>query len=184
MIFVQDQYFTTETFKALQDYCNNNEFQKVETEGKDFFVLETPKELIPLLQFSGHELVLSFIRMADKNHNTTPSIHADNLINGHKTALASVLYINNEEDVSKNGTAFYSHNYYKRELPENISNEEFDKLLKEDSNDPLKWQIKDIITSVPNRMLTYSSNQFHAKFPSKIERGTRIVLVCFYTKKS
>lgn len=180
MIFIQDNYFEPETFKMIQEYCEN-EFQIVKMGEKEFSVLRTPDELIPLLQVSGYELVLTFIRSAHKDFDSDLRIHADNIIEGHKTALASVFYISGDE-VSTNGTAFYKHLHYGRNLPENISNEEFDELIKNDSNDYRKWTKEDIIIGVPNRLLTYDSNRFHSKFPSKIDRGIRKVMVSFYKK--
>lgn len=179
MFFVQDNYFDEETFKAIQDYCQN-EFKIVTVGEKDFSILETPSNLIPLLQKKGYELILTFIRNAHKDFDNEYRIHADNIINGQQTSLASVFYINNENEVSNHGTCFYRHKKYGIKLPENVSNEEFDRLITEDSNDLKKWIKQDTIKGIPNRMLTYDSNYFHSKHPNKIEKGVRKVLVCFY----
>ena len=180
MIFIQDDYFESETFKMIQEYCEQ-EFRIVTAGEKDFSILDTPNELIPLLQVEGYDLILTFIRSAHKEFDTDLRIHADSIINGHKTALAKVFYISGDE-VSKNGTAFYKHNHYGKTLPKDVSDEDFDRLINEDSNDHKQWVKQDIVVGIPNRMLTYDSNYFHSKFPSKIERGVRKVLVCFYKK--
>lgn len=183
MILVKDDFLPKEAFKDLQQYCNENEFQIVDAGGKEFSVLHTPRNLLEFFRLPGYELVLTFIRSAHKDFDTDHRIHADNIINGHKTELASVLYLNDEGEIDDNGTAFYIHVTHGRQLGKTATAEEFDRLIKEDSNDLSKWKMTDKISSVPNRQLLYSSNYFHAKWPNIIERGERRVLVCFYAKK-
>lgn len=180
---VTDQFLPEAAFEDLQNYCYEEDFQIVKHGDKEFSVLPTPKYLHEFLQIPGHELILTFIRSARVDFDTDARIHADNIIEGKKTALASVLYINPEGTVSKNGTAFWKHHKHGYELPQDVSNEEFDRLITEDSNDLSKWEQLDIIYARPNRHLLYNSNHFHSKYPSQIEEGTRIVLVCFYSKK-
>ena len=180
MILIQDEYFDEKTFKAIQEYCNQD-FKIIKRGEKDFSVLETPIDLIPVLQKKGYKLIKTFIRSASSDFDTDLRIHADNIIEGHKTALASVFYINGQE-VSTNGTCFYDHQLYGQKLPD-VSNEEFDRLITNDSNDSNKWVMTDMVFSRPNRMLLYDSQMFHAKFPQKIEKGTRKVMVCFYSKE-
>lgn len=181
MIFIQDNYLPTELFKQLQEHCLNTEFEIIKVGEKEFSTIPTPKEILPFLQAEGYKMTLTFIRSAYKDFDTDYRIHADNIINGEKTAMASVLYINNN-DITSNGTAFFNHNKYGHKLPENCTNEEFDRLLKEDANDISKWKQTDTVYSKPNRLLMYDANYFHAKFPQVIEQGTRIVLVTFYSK--
>ncbi|HYE68021.1 MAG TPA: DUF6445 family protein, partial [Anaerovoracaceae bacterium] len=151
---------------------------------KEFSVLETPLEFLPYFQLPGHEIVLTFIRNAYKGFDDKWRIHADNFIDGHKTSFASVLYINNEEGVTPNGTAFWKHHAHGHRLPDDISKAEFDRLLLEDSNELSKWQQTGFIGSVPNRLLVYDSQMFHSKTPNEITEGTRIVLVTFYKKST
>lgn len=179
MIKVQDNFLSVEEFKSLQHYCFNNDFSIVAAGDKSFSVLETPKQILEKLEIEGQEIIFSFIRSAYKEFDTDLRIHADNIINGHMTSMASVLYVSNE-DITPNGTCFYKHNKYGLKLPKDCSAEDFDKLLSEDSNDESKWEKKDIVCAIPNRLLTYDSNYFHSKYPKVIENGTRIVLVCFY----
>ncbi len=182
MIFVQDNYLPTEVFKQLQDYCLNNKFEIVKVGEKEFSVLEPPKDILNYFQAEGYELIFSFIRSAHKDFDTDYRIHADNIIQGRKTKMASVLYINND-DVSPNGTAFYKHHKHGLMLPESCTEEEFDRLLEEDTNDLSKWEEMGYIRAVPNRLLMYDANYFHAKHPNKIEKGIRVVLVLFYAEK-
>tara|TARA_R110000772_G_scaffold35637_9_gene85854 strand:+ start:4169 stop:4723 length:555 start_codon:yes stop_codon:yes gene_type:complete len=184
MIFVQDNFFAEKTFIALQKYAKNNPFNIQKAGKKEFSVLQTPDDIIPILNINGHKLVFTFIRKAYKGFDNELRIHADNIINGHKTALASVLYINENEGVTVNGTAFYRHKKYGNKLPEDVTDVEFDRIIREDSNDPLKWEDeKDSISSRPNRRVLYDSNYFHSKFPNEIKEGERIVLVNFYAKE-
>lgn len=177
MILVQDDYLKIDTFNSLKEYCTSD-FQIVKVGEKNFSVLETPKDLLPLLEVKGHNLILSFIRSADKNFDTDLRIHADHIIEGKKAVLASVLYI----DVKDSGTAFYSHREYGRLLPVTVSNEEFDRLIIEDSNNESKWVMTDFISGVPNRLLIYDANMFHSKYPKVIKNGVRKVLVNFYER--
>jgi len=177
MINVIDNFLPEEIFKELQEYCYNNNFTIVDIEGKKFSALETPNFV---KEYLGEGLIFSFIRKAYNGFDEDVNIHADNIINGFKSNMAFVLYINKSEGVTKNGTCFYEHITHGIELPKDCTNEEFDRLIIEDSNDNSKWKKMDYISSRPNRLLTYSSNYFHSKYPAKIEKGERIVLVCFY----
>jgi len=177
MIIARDNYLEANTFDALIDYCKSD-FQIVKMGEKEFSVLETPKDLLPLLEVEGHNLILSFIRSAHENFDTDLRIHADHIIEGKKAVLASVLYI----EVKDSGTAFYSHKQYGSILPVTVSNEEFDRLIIEDSNDESKWIMTDFISGVPNRLLMYDANMFHSKYPKVIKNGVRKVLVNFYER--
>lgn len=181
MIFIRDNFLSPETFKALQEYCKNQFFVQKAGE-KSFLVLPTPEDLIPLLQIEGHEMILTFIRKAHKDFDTDARIHNDGTIQGKKTALASVLYINDPEGVTPNGTSFFKHWSLGHRAPNNMIDEEFDRLITEDANDESKWERTDFISARPNRLLTYDSQLFHAKSPSKIEEGERVVLVSFFSK--
>lgn len=94
-----------------------------------------------------------------------------------------MLYINPKSNASENGTAFWEHHTHGVELPKDVTNEEFDRLITEDSNDLSKWTFRSVYYSEPNKLLTYSSNLFHSKYPAKITHGERIVLVAFYKNK-
>lgn len=183
MIYVKDDYFQPTIFRSLQEYCDN-EFQIVKAGEKEFLTLPTPEKLIPILQMEGQELVLSFIRKCHKDFDFKPRIHADNIIQSHKTSMASVLYINREKGVTPNGTSFYEHEKYGHRLPEDVTDEEFDRLIVDDSHDLDKWKKTDYISARPNRMLVYDSQMFHSRFPHKIEGGERIVLVNFYSESA
>jgi len=182
MISVIDDFLSQITFNKIQDNLKNDEFRIVTVGEKSFNIINTPDYVVPLVQLEGYDTILTFIRKAHAHFDTDPRIHADNIINGHKSDLASVLYLNLKEGVTENGTQFFEHHTYGHNLPEDISNEDFDRLLIEDSNNPDLWKKTDFISSKPNRFLIYDSNYFHSKYPFKIEKGERIVLVTFYKK--
>lgn len=180
---VINNFLPKQAFKDLQEYCAANEFQIVKAAEREFSVLDTPKYLLEFFKIPGYELVLTFIRSAYPGFDTDINIHADNIVNGHKIAKASVLYINEQLGTTKNGTCFYNHKTHGPELTALVSNEEFDRLLTEDANDETKWEKTDVVTSYPNRLLKYNSQLFHSKIPNEITEGIRIILVCFYVKK-
>jgi hypothetical protein len=180
---ITDNFLPTEVFKELQNYCKENEFEIVKAGEKEFSILNVPENIYPFLEIEGYDIIFSFIRNAYKEFDTTWRRHADNIINGYKTDMASVLYINNNTNITKNGTAFYNHIKYGKSLPKNISENEYNRMIIEDSEDDSKWDITQIVEAKPNRMLIYCSQDFHSKYPNKINIGERIVLVSFYIKK-
>lgn len=179
---VNDNFLPEDLFQELQDYCNQKEFQEIKVGDKSFLYLPTPEVFIPLLQIPEHQIILSFIRKAHSEFDTDYRIHSDRIINQEQTELACVVYINENEGVTTNGTAFWKHHFYGSELPKESTNEEFNRLLLEDSNDLSKWKLIRFVQSQPNRCLTYKANQFHSKYPNKITEGERIVMVTFYKK--
>lgn len=182
MTEVKDGFLPNEIFKELQDYCNKEQFQIVQAGDKAFSVLEVPENIKPFLEIEGHELVLSFIRNAYNDFDNDWRIHADNIIMNERVSIASVLYINDPKGVSENGTSFYEHHLHGKELSECVSEEEYNRLILEDSNDLTKWLETDYVKSKPNRLLKYNSNLFHSKHPNQIKKGKRIVMASFYKR--
>jgi hypothetical protein len=179
-----DNFLPKEVFKKLQEYCKENEFKIVQAGEKEFSILEIPQEIYPFLELDGHEIIFAFIRNAYKDFDNEERIHCDGIIMGKKTDKAAVLYINNKNGVTKNGTKFYAHKVHGNFLPNNASEEEFNRLIEEDSHDTSKWRETHFVNSKPNRMLRYNASFFHGKFPAKIKNGERQVLVVFYCKSN
>lgn len=180
-VVVKDDFLSEENFSLLQDYCKESEFKKHVAGDKEFLALPTPEFILPYLQKNKYQIIFTFIRKAHAEFDTDWRIHADNIINGSKVDSASVLYIDFEEN-EFTGTAFWIHKEHGKQLPKDVSNEVFDKVLVEDANAPEKWNFNGVIGALKNRLLTYNANYFHSKYPNKIERGERIVLVVFYKK--
>jgi hypothetical protein len=177
-----DSFLPDFEFKALQEYCLKTPFQIVEFGGKEFSVLQIPKHIYPYFEKEGYDIIFGFIRNAHKNFDNEERIHADGIIMDKKTDLASVFYINDSKGVTKNGTKFYSHSTHGTHFDFSLGTPEFNKLINEDAKDISKWTELEFVQSFPNRLLTYNANRFHGKWPAKIKRGVRIVLVCFYSK--
>ena len=182
MIEVKDDFLPNLIFGYLQHYCKHSNFEIVDAGDKQFSVLPVPDEVLPFLQKKGHEIILTFIRRAWKDFDTDMRAHCDGIILNKQTSLASVLYINDNEGITPNGTCFYSHEVHGESFPENGSEEEFNRLIFEDSNIPEKWTKVSEVLAKPNRLLTYEASLFHGKFPNKIEIGERQVLVTFYSR--
>lgn len=181
---ITDGFLPDEVFKELQAYCKENEFEIVQAGEKQFSVLKVPRNIYPYLEIEGHDIILSFIRNAHKDFDNEERIHCDGIIMGRKADKAAVLYINNRSGVTPNGTKFYSHKTHGTFLPDDAGEAEFNRLITEDSGDVRKWEQTHYVKSRPNRMLLYKSSLFHGKFPAKIKRGQRIVLVTFYAKSN
>jgi len=184
MIKIEDNFIPIHNFNKLQEYCDNNLFEIISYPDKQFSVLKTPEHIIDYLRIDNYEATLSFIRSAYKGFDNELRIHSDNIINGYKTEIATILYVNDEVGVTNNGTAFWRHHKFGDVLPKDCSEEEFNDIISNDSNDISKWKLTDYISSKPNRLLTYDANYFHSKFPNEIEEGIRKVVVTFYRKKN
>jgi len=180
MIVIRDNVLNPNDFEELQRFCQKERFVRYPVGNKEYLMLFTPKEIKEFLKIEGHRIILSFIRKAYQNFDKEHRIHADHKINGVKADLASVLYINDDQSVTPNGTAFYKHHKYNYELPHETCDDEFNRLLNDEAEDLSKWQKTDQIKAIPNRILIYPGNRFHSKWPKVIKKGERIVCVTFY----
>lgn len=177
-ITVQDNFLSSEDFLELKKYTEDNEFFLVSTGEKSFLVLYTPDWVEKKLHIPMHEMVLTFIRKAHRDFDTLPRIHADNIINGKRVSMARVMYIDLPTSHST-GTAFWNHHVHGEYLPEDVTEEEFNRLIVEDANDLHRWEYLSEVEGIPNRLLTYPGNKFHSKTPPIVEQD-RVVLVAFY----
>lgn len=177
-MIVYDNYLRGGDFNEILDLVSTDEFIEIGGEDKKFLAIITPEEIKELVEIPGHETVFSFIRKAHKDFDTDPRIHADGIILNENVDVASVLYITTSG--TTNGTAFYSHRHYGQHMPADISEEEFNRLLIEDSNDPSKWEMVELVLNRPNRLLVYDAKAFHSKHPPVIENGERVVMATFY----
>ena len=183
MIYIKDNFL----HKRLLDSLNNDtkDFNEVKFPDKSFWVRELIPEVVDricekLSIIEGCEIknVLSFIREAKKNQDDDWRIHNDSIINGTQPDRAIVLYLSEDNNEGLNGTAFWSHKKYGDTYTGN-GVEEFNKILKEDSNDNSKWDLKTIIGHKQNRLISYPCEYFHSKYPNEFI-NSRVVLVMFY----
>jgi len=104
-------------------------------------------------------------------------------IKGQKPDRAIVLYLSPRELEDLNGTAFWEHDIYGKEMPKNMSDDEYDEILKLDSEDLNKWRLSTVVGYEENRLVSYPSNYFHSKYPNKSWEEGRKVFVMFYKFK-
>jgi hypothetical protein len=175
-----NNFLSKEEFSELLKYCEQD-FQIVDIGGKEFSVLPTPENILSKLQINGHDIILSFIRSAYEGFDNDLRVHTDSYISGKKSSLASILYITDVEGGS--GTAFYHHPVHGEFLPEDVTQDEYFKMLDPQiSNDENLWHRLFVINNEPNKIVVYNSDLFHSKYPKEIKNGVRKVLVTFYKK--
>ena len=186
MIYIKDNFLDKELFELLNKNLNN--FKEIKTPGKSFWVQEPDKDFIKyvvakLSVIENCEInnILCFFREAKQSQDNDWRIHNDTIINNQQPDRAVVLYMSDSNMDSLNGTAFWKHKNY-GETYSGKGSEEFNKLLKNDSNDISKWQLKSVIGHKENRLISYPCNYFHSKYPNEFQ-NSRIVFVMFYKIK-
>ena len=178
-----DNYLPKEIFAKLQNFVAKNDFKIIDIGANRLIsILEAPDYVLNYLNIPGLKIITAFLRESYDGFDNQLNIHADNVILGEKVDQAGVLYINNPNGVTPNGTQFFIHEKYHYELPTTVSEEEYNRMLQEDAKDSSKWVIASQVHNIPNRFLTYDARLFHDKFPSNIKKGNRVVLVVFYKK--
>ena len=60
---------------------------------------------------------------------------------------------------------------------------EFNRLIKEESNDLDRWELSSVVGHKKNRLLSYPCDYFHSKYPKEFEES-RVVFVMFYKTSS
>lgn len=187
MIYVLDDFLPESLLVPLQDYLNQNEFEKVTVGDKDFHIQNSNKELddyisLRLSAIEGKTIqpILSFFRIATDSIDNTWRIHSDLNINGQKPDRAIVLYLSPRESEELHGTALWEHETYGRELPANTTDEEYDRMITGDAEDIGKWRLNTVIGYGENRLVCYPSSYFHSKYPNVAWKQGRKVFVMFY----
>jgi len=182
MIYIKDNFLPSNVFESLVSY--SNDFNEVKTPGKSFWVKELPNDLtgyitdkLEVIEGKKIKNILSFLREAKKGQDADWRIHNDSIIEGEQPDRAIVLYVKSSE-TELNGTAFWEHKDYKFSYVMS-NNEEFDRMLKDDSNDINKWKLNSVVGHRDNRLLSYPSEYFHSKYPNKF-KNQRVVLIMFY----
>jgi len=188
MIYFADDFLSKQWYEATTEELSSNEFEDVVVGDRSFYV-QTPSvafneivsSKISLLEGSPIRNILSFFRVATDVLDTDWDIHSDLKINGEQPDRAVVLFMSPSKSESElSGTAFWKHESYGYALPSS-SNEEFDRMLLEDSNDLTKWELNTVIGHRENRLISYPSSYFHSKYPNKSWEDGRVVFVMFYS---
>jgi hypothetical protein len=187
VIYIKDDFLSEPTYKGLMTYLNSNEFKEVDTGDKSFWIQESNQAFNDIVTFELEAIenkpirpLLQFFRVSNDKVDTDWRIHADTIINNEKPDRALVLYLSKSEVNELHGTAFWEHNDMGEKMPSNISDDEFDLILKKDSNNLDKWKLKSVVGYKPNRLISYPANYFHSKYPNISWEKGRVVYVMFY----
>jgi hypothetical protein len=187
MINVIDDFLDEVTHKQVYNKLLNNEFQEVVVGEKSFFVQYSDEDFnnfiidkISKLEGIERKCLLGFFRVSTDKLDTVWGIHADSKICDIRPERAIVLYISESTKEGVHGTAFWKHKEIGYEMPNDASDEYFDKILTEDACDLSKWDLHSIIGYKQNRAVMYPSNYFHSKYPNESWEGGRMVYVMFY----
>jgi len=183
MIYIKDNFLPKNLYKELVNFCEQD-FKEVKYPEKSFWVKELPDTLISYIETSIEKIegnkvksILCFAREAKQKQDDDWRIHNDTIIEGQQPDRAIVLFVNANED-ELNGTAFWEHKDYGYTY-DNDSEEEFNRMLLEDSNDKSKWKLNSVVGYRDNRLLSYPCNYFHSKYPNEF-KDQRTVVFMFY----
>ena len=192
MIYLKDNFLDKTLFKYVKDYIKNSEWKTITIGPEDDYnfdikYIEPDQKLIiyiqtflSIIERSDVKILRSFFRKSNNNFDTEWRIHNDSVVDGVQPDRALVFYINKNNENHQNGTAFWSHKKHGYRFND-LSIDEFNRMLREDANDLEKWKLESVITHRKNRLVSYPCDYFHSKYPDKAKNRT--VLVAFYTSK-
>ena len=190
MIYIVDDFIERPILDIVDRYLSDGRFKKQVVGEKDFYVKESPVGFADyviekLADIEKRPLVniLSFFREATDELDVSWRIHSDLNINGQKPDRAIVLYLSPREREDLHGTALWEHHMYGREIPKDISNEQYDEMIKVDAEDLDKWRLSSVVGYESNRLISYPSSYFHSKYPNVSWKEGRQVFVMFYKFK-
>jgi hypothetical protein len=187
MINIVDNFLEEDIYNSIYNSLASNQFQEVEVGDKKFWVQYSSKEFdnfiiekLSDIDKTKRECLLGFFRVATQEFDTDWGIHADSKIGDIRPERALVLYISPSTKEGLHGTAFWKHKKLGYNIPEDISNEEFDRMLRDEANDLENWDLNSVIGYRTNRALMYPSTYFHSKYPNTGWKEGRMVYVMFY----
>jgi hypothetical protein len=190
MIYVEDNFLDLDNFNDVNSNINNCKFTPVDVGDSFFHVQNSTKKLNnyvikKLEKIEGKKLtnIMSFFRVATDKLDTSWRIHSDLIVNGEKPDRALVFYLSPKKRTDLHGTAFWNHHVHGEKLFDNCTNEEYDTMIKSDSNDLTKWKLRQVVDYKPNRLVSYPANYFHSKYPNEGWKEGRKVFVMFYKFK-
>lgn len=187
MINIIDNFLPKDIYDSIYKKLASNQFKEIEAGDKKFWVqFSTPEfdeyviKLINLYEGVRRHNIFSFFRIATSSVDTDWRIHSDAIINGERPERALVLYISPSTMNTMHGTAFWKHKEFGDFMPKDVSAEDYDRVLLNESNDIDKWDLQSVIGYKINRALCYPSNYFHSKYPNTAWAEGRMVYVMFY----
>lgn len=188
MIYVKDNFLPNIIFNKIEPLLID--FKELDVGDKKFYIKPTILEFenwikskLEILENKQIKCIFSYFRIATDKLDTDWRIHCDSIINDDLPERAIVLHFSDPPNMLT-GTAFWNHIKHGDKLnKEDLSTQEFNRILTEDSNDLNKWSLNTIIGQKKNRLLSYPSNYFHSKYPNKVTEQGRKVFVMFYKYK-
>jgi len=188
MIYLIDDFLDSTFLQITQNYLNESKFTEVEMGGdRQCYVIPSNSDfddyiLSRLEVMEQRELknILSFFREATDTLDTQWNIHSDLNIEGQRPDRALVLYLSPRKRNDLHGTAFWEHEVYGRELPVDVSDAEYDRMLEVDSEKLEKWKLSTVLGYEENRLISYPSSYFHSKYPNVAWPQGRKIYVMFY----
>jgi hypothetical protein len=187
MIYILDNFLDDNALENKLNELLDNQFDEYIAGGKSFYSQipdnkfdEYVINLIEKQEKKNVTNIFSFFRISTDELDTDWRIHSDLSIMGCRPDRAAVLYMTPKRMDKLNGTAFWEHEFYGKELPNYVDNEEYDRVLLKDSNDLSKWTLNSVIGYEQNRLVSYPANYFHSKYPNKSHKDGRIIYVIFY----
>ena len=191
MIYTVDDFIEKNLFKITLDYLNKGKFLTKTVGEKNFYVQPSIESfdnyvLQKLAYLAGKKLenILSFFRVSTDELDNTWRIHSDLNIQGQRPDRAIVLYMSPRELEELHGTAFWEHQIYGKELPKDVTDETYNKMIRVDSEDLDKWRLVSVSGYEQNRLISYPANYFHSKYPKKSWPKGRQIYVMFYKFKN
>lgn len=191
MIHIIDDFIDKDLFKIATDYLKKGEFLKHNVGGKNFYTQNSPESFnkyvlgkLGLIEGRPVENILSFFRVSTDELDNNWRIHSDLNIKGERPDRAAVLYMSHREKEELHGTAFWEHEIYGKNLPSHISDEQYNELIKVDSENLNMWRLVSVAGYEQNRLVSYPANYFHSKYPNKSWKEGREVYVIFYKFKN
>lgn len=187
MIQIIDNFFDLDYYNFISKRVQKGKDIEVDTGHKKFYVQKPDEAFVKLVceRLSKEENkiikpILSFFRCATDEIDTDWRIHSDYIIESSKPDRACVYYISESPLEELNGTAFWHHEKYGDRLPSNATEEQFNDIILNDSEDLSKWKLKTVIGNQENRLISYPADYFHSKYPNKAWFSGRRVFVMFY----
>jgi len=187
MIHIKDNFLSDAFYQFINSNLELDRFSKTDVGDTDFYTKESSIYFDQYVLFRLQELekrklenILSFFRVATDELDTTWRIHSDLNVNGVRPDRALVLYLSDSKLSDLNGTAFWEHSAYGKQLPVSMSDEDYNETISLDANDLEKWTLKSVVGHEPNRLVSYPANYFHSKYPNKAWPSGRKVFVMFY----
>ena len=187
MIYIVDDFVQKNLFEIANKHLDSNEFKKMKVSNKDFYIQQSNEEFdkyitqkISIIEGKEIKNILSFFRIATDKLDVSWRIHSDLNIKGEKPDRALVLYLSPRERENLHGTALWEHDVYGRELPKDISDSDYDKMIKVDANNLDRWRLSTVVGYEENRLVSYPSSYFHSKYPNVSWEEGRKVFVMFY----